>query len=78
MERRLLSSVSRDPCPLNTSGFDDFLANGESYEEIKKRITGLECLENAGVDTDKLWKKIMKEDKAGNKDALYTAVLLLS
>jgi hypothetical protein len=89
---RMLYEISRDPLAaqyieslnlwdrrqLIAGDFNDFRANGEAMEGIKDMVMGSECLDNAGVDADKWWERVMKEDEVGDESALYTAVSLLS
>ena len=89
---RMLYEISRHPLAaqyieslnlwdrrqLTTGDLDDFRANGEVMEGIRKMVQRSECLDNAGVDADDWWGEIMKEDEAGDENALYTAVSLLS
>ncbi|KAF2175947.1 hypothetical protein K469DRAFT_701270 [Zopfia rhizophila CBS 207.26] len=79
-DRRQLGNVSRDPRRLVTGDFVNFRADEEAMERIRAMVMGSEYLENAGVDAEEWWGKMMKEDEAGDEDyddAPYTVVSLL-
>jgi hypothetical protein len=57
-------------------GIEDFRANGEAMEIVKKMVLETKSLEYAGVDTGEFWEGLMKED--GGEESEYSTVLLLS